>query len=177
MFSISYKKWLHRERERKYPNNTPSTLYKSNNIGIFDPNPSKSMCFHVQSVTCCDLSDFFNRFEVYSIDSSKMMGNFPEVLNFNHLFSQTQPVQYVTSSHFSPSLKWSRLLYVILSNQPSGPDCTIITIRALLFFMTHILPLKPWDLRLGFRGNTLNASLALGLLSPNFPRNLFLVDG
>ena len=101
-------------RETKYPNDTPPTLFEFNNIGVFDHNRSKSMCFHVRSITCCDLSGFLYQFKVYSIDSySKMMHNFPQVSNFNHLFCQTQPVWSVTSDPFSPSLEWSWLLYVI----------------------------------------------------------------
>ena len=37
-------------------------------------------------MTYCDLLVFHYRFEIYSIDSSKMIGTFPEVLmNFNRL--------------------------------------------------------------------------------------------
>jgi hypothetical protein len=53
---------------------------------IFGHNWLRSYCFQVQPVTCCDLLDFFTNFEVYSIDSSKIMGIFLEVLNFNRLF-------------------------------------------------------------------------------------------
>ena len=53
---------------------------------FFEHNRSKYQCFQVQSVTCCDLSVFLHWFEVHSIDSSKMISKFHEVLNFNHLF-------------------------------------------------------------------------------------------
>ena len=53
-----------------------------------DPNDSKSSQLHVDF-----FQFFFYSFEVYtSIDSSNMIGNPPEVSNFNRLFSQTQPV-------------------------------------------------------------------------------------
>jgi hypothetical protein len=46
-----------------------------------DPCDSKSSPLHV------DIFRFsFHSFEAYSRDSSKMMGNFREVLNFNRLF-------------------------------------------------------------------------------------------
>ena len=47
----------------------------------------KSYCFQVQMVTCCDvLSVFLYKIEIYSIDSSKRIDNFAQVLNFNWLF-------------------------------------------------------------------------------------------
>ena len=53
----------------------------------FRYNRSKSWCFQVQPVTCCDLSVFLHLFEVYSVDSgSKMIGHFPEVSNLRRLF-------------------------------------------------------------------------------------------
>ena len=47
------------------------------------------ICFLVQPTTCCDLSGFLYYFEAYLINSSKMMGNFSEVLNFNWYFSNS----------------------------------------------------------------------------------------
>ena len=46
-----------------------------------DPNDSTSDRSHVDIFRFC-----FHSFEVYSRDSSKMIGKFPEVLNFNRLF-------------------------------------------------------------------------------------------
>ena len=46
-----------------------------------DPSDSESNRLHVDIFRFC-----FHSFEVYSIDSSKMIGNFPEVSNFNRLF-------------------------------------------------------------------------------------------
>ena len=46
-----------------------------------DTSDSKSNRLHVDIFRLC-----FHSFEVYSIDSSKMIGKFPEVLNFNRLF-------------------------------------------------------------------------------------------
>ena len=46
-----------------------------------DPSVSKSNQVHVDIYRF-----FFNYFEICSLNSSKMMGTFPEVLNFNHLF-------------------------------------------------------------------------------------------
>ena len=46
-----------------------------------DPGDSKSNRLHVDIFRFC-----FHSFEVYSIDSSKMIGNSPEVSNFNRLF-------------------------------------------------------------------------------------------
>ena len=46
-----------------------------------DPSDSKSNWLHVGIFWL-----FFHSFEVYSIDSSKMIGNSPKVLNFNQLF-------------------------------------------------------------------------------------------
>ena len=40
----------------------------------------------VQRVTCCDPSICLHLFEVHSLDSSKMMGNLPEVLSCHRLF-------------------------------------------------------------------------------------------
>ena len=45
-----------------------------------DPSDSKSNRLHVDIFRFC-----FHSFEVYSIDSSKMIGNSPEVSNFNRL--------------------------------------------------------------------------------------------
>ena len=46
-----------------------------------DPSDSKSNWLHV------DIFRFyFHSFEIYSVDSSKLMGKFPEVLNLNRLF-------------------------------------------------------------------------------------------
>ena len=63
------------------------SLYVQSNarkfLGIIgeDPSDSKSNRIHV------DIFQFLlDSFEVYSIDSSKMIGNFPKVLNFNWLF-------------------------------------------------------------------------------------------
>jgi hypothetical protein len=53
-----------------------------------DPSDSKSNRLDVDIFQFC-----FHSFEVYSIDSSKMMGNFVEVSNFNQLFlAQSQLV-------------------------------------------------------------------------------------
>ena len=46
-----------------------------------DPSDSKSNHFHVHI-----FQFFFHSVEIYSIDSSKMIGNPPEVSNFNRLF-------------------------------------------------------------------------------------------
>ena len=46
-----------------------------------DPSDSKSNWLHVGIFRFC-----FPSFEVYSIESSKMISNSPEVLNFNRLF-------------------------------------------------------------------------------------------
>ena len=53
---------------------------------ISERDRSKSKCFQVQPGTCGDLSVSLYYFEVYSIDSYKMIGNLPEVFNFNQLF-------------------------------------------------------------------------------------------
>ena len=47
-------------------------------VGGQDPSDSKSNRLHVDVVRFC-----FYSMEVYSIDSSKMVGNSPEVSNFN----------------------------------------------------------------------------------------------
>ena len=60
--------------------------YKKVSGEFFGHNRSSSYCFQVQPVTCCDLSGFLYEVEECSIDSPKMMGNFPEILNFNRLF-------------------------------------------------------------------------------------------
>ena len=46
-----------------------------------DPSDSKSNRIHVDIFRIC-----FHSCEVYSIDSSNVIGKFPEVLNFNRLF-------------------------------------------------------------------------------------------
>ena len=66
--------------------NTLHRLHFGSESGeFFGHNWSKSYCFQVQLVTWCDRPVFLQRFEVYSTDSSKLMGNFNEVLNFNWL--------------------------------------------------------------------------------------------
>ena len=45
-----------------------------------DPSDSKSNRLHVNIFWFC-----FHSFEIYSIDSSKMINNFPEVSNFNQV--------------------------------------------------------------------------------------------
>ena len=52
---------------------------------VFEHNWSRSYCFQVNPAACCDLSVFLYQFEVHSIDSSKTISDFPEVLNFNGL--------------------------------------------------------------------------------------------
>jgi hypothetical protein len=42
---------------------------------IFGYNRLRSQCFQVQLATCCDLSGFLYWFEMYSMDSSKLVGN------------------------------------------------------------------------------------------------------
>ena len=54
-------------------------------LGVLGHNLSRSYCFHVRLVTCCDLSTFLYYIEVFSINSSKLVGNFLEVYNFNWL--------------------------------------------------------------------------------------------
>ena len=46
-----------------------------------DPSDSKSTRLHVDIFWFC-----FHSFKVYFVDSSKMIGNSPEVSNFNRLF-------------------------------------------------------------------------------------------
>jgi hypothetical protein len=52
-------------------------------LGIIGQNPS---VLKSNQVSCCDLSVSLYRFDVCSIDSSKMIGNFHEVMNFSRLF-------------------------------------------------------------------------------------------
>ena len=54
-------------------------------------------------VTCCDLSAFLHEFVVYSIDSPKTIGNFPEALNLNRLSSKSTGLS-VTSTGSPGSL-------------------------------------------------------------------------
>ena len=44
------------------------------------------MHVHISNLNIVSWFWCFHSFEVYSIDSSKMIGNSPEVLNFNQLF-------------------------------------------------------------------------------------------
>ena len=53
---------------------------------ILGLNRLRSKCLQVQPVTCGHPSVFLNEFEVYSINSSKVIGNSPEFLNLNWLF-------------------------------------------------------------------------------------------
>ena len=53
-------------------------------LGIIGQNPGVSQ---VQPVTSADLSVFLHYSEVYSIDSSNIISNFPEAFNFNSYFS------------------------------------------------------------------------------------------
>jgi hypothetical protein len=62
---------------------------------MFGYNRSRSRCFQVQPATCCDpfgVCGLWLFFLVNSIDSSKTIGNFPGVLDFQPVVSQTQPV-------------------------------------------------------------------------------------
>jgi len=52
-----------------------------------DPSDSKSTRLHVDIFRCC-----FIHLRYLLIDSSKMIGDSPEVSDFNWLFAQTQPV-------------------------------------------------------------------------------------
>ena len=56
-------------------------------IGGQDPSDSKFYRLHVDIFRLC-----FHSFEGCSIDSSKMIGKFPEVLNFNRLFLELETV-------------------------------------------------------------------------------------
>jgi hypothetical protein len=63
----------------------------------FGYNRSRSRCIQVQpaKLTCCDpfgVCVLWLFFLVNSIDSSKTIGNFPGVLDFQPVVSQTQPV-------------------------------------------------------------------------------------
>lgn len=62
-------------------------------------------------VTYCDLSILLHYFEVNSINSSKMIGDFPKVVNFNQLFSNSIG-SFVTSIVLSP-YSLSHTLYII----------------------------------------------------------------
>lgn len=53
-----------------------------------------------EMVISCDLSDFYNKFKVYPIDLSNMIGNVHEVLNFNRYFSNSTGPS-AASSRFS----------------------------------------------------------------------------
>ena len=46
-----------------------------------DPSDSKSNRLHIDIFRC-----YFYSFKIYYIDSSKMIGNSPEVSNFNRVF-------------------------------------------------------------------------------------------
>ena len=52
-----------------------------------DPSDSNSNQLHVDIFRFC-----FHSFEVHFIDSSKMIGKFPEVFNFNRLFLELNRV-------------------------------------------------------------------------------------
>ena len=71
-------------------------------LGIIgqDPSVSKSNQLHVDIFRF-----FFYLSQVYSIDSSRMMGNFPEVLNFNQLFLKLN--QFVCNKHSVFPVRWS----------------------------------------------------------------------
>ena len=65
---------------------------------IFGDNWSNFYCFQVQLVTCCDRSVFLQQFEVYSTNSSILMGNSPEV-STSYVSNSTR--SSVTSGWFS----------------------------------------------------------------------------
>ena len=44
------------------------------------------------SPTCCDISSFYYYIGAYSIDSSKMMGNFFQSLELQTVICETRPV-------------------------------------------------------------------------------------
>ena len=62
-------------------------------------NRSKSSCFQVQLITCCDLSGFLHSFEAYSIDSSKTIRKSPEVLDSNRIFLKLHLYRAVGPPH------------------------------------------------------------------------------
>jgi hypothetical protein len=51
----------------------------------FGYTPSRAYCIQGQPVTCYDLSVVLYWFDEISIDSSKVISDFPEVLNCNRL--------------------------------------------------------------------------------------------
>ena len=59
---------------------------------IFGHNQLRSKCLQVQPVTCSHPPVFLYKFGVYSINSSKMTGNFPAVWIFYLVIPQTQSV-------------------------------------------------------------------------------------
>ena len=71
---------------------------------VQDPSDSKSNWLHVDIFRfCC-----FHSFEVYSsIDSSKMIGDYSKVPNFNRLLMQLSTGSSATSGRFSPFIEGS----------------------------------------------------------------------
>ena len=78
---------------------------------ILGYNWSKTQCFQAQPITYCEFSVSFVDLRYIPTESLKTMGSFPEVLNFNWLFLQTQPSSSVTSGRLvlPRSLHWSLL--------------------------------------------------------------------
>ena len=72
-----------------------SHLTNNSNVhGDFQARSVKSQCFQVQPITCCDLSAFLHRCEIYSIDSPNKIGDFPHVLNFNRFIYNKLHIDY-----------------------------------------------------------------------------------
>jgi hypothetical protein len=77
----------------------PSAAGKFLGIVDQDPSDSKSNRLHVDIFRFC-----FHSFEIYSIDSSKMIDNSPKVPNFNRFFFSNSTGSSVTNRRFSPTL-------------------------------------------------------------------------
>ena len=62
-------------------------------------------------VTCCHLSVFFAKLGEYSLNSSKWVGKFPEVLDLNWLFLKLLTGSSATTGGFSPVIGWDGKVY------------------------------------------------------------------
>ena len=85
---------------------------------MFGHNRSRSQCFQVQPVSCWHRSVSLIGIGVYSTDSSKIIGNFPESLSFNWFFLKLNQCFQVHRYHVDifqfPSLKLGYILQIPL---------------------------------------------------------------
>ena len=121
---------------------------------IFGHNQLRSYCLHVQPVTCWHPPVFLHQIGAYSINSSKMIGNFLQSWTSTGYFSNSTGSS-VTKHRFSPIIGY-RLFYPI--------RCTYYNVY-LIFISLNNLCANYWE------GATMLESIRRAKLSRNYLHN------